>query len=90
MASSWKRGAGKCWGALACTTLTTRGRERASQEDRGPFEGSSPVIQRVEDLVLSLQQLRWLLQSGFDPWPGELSHPVPPPPKKVTYTKSKA
>ena len=27
------------------------------------------MVQRVKDLVLSLQQLRWLLWHGFDPWP---------------------
>ena len=31
---------------------------------------SPMVAQWVKELVLSLQQLRSLLQDGFDPWPG--------------------
>ena len=33
---------------------------------------SSLVVEGVEDLALSLQQLRSLLWRGFDPWPGNI------------------
>ena len=40
-----------------------------------PSNKSSPVLQQVKDLVLSLQQLRLLLWRGFDPWPGKFHTP---------------
>lgn len=34
------------------------------------------MVQRVKDLVLSLEWLGLLLWPGFDPWPREDSHAI--------------
>ena len=47
---------------------------------------SSLVVEGVEDLALSLQQLRSLLWRGFDPWPGNF-HMLQLWPKKKTHLK---
>ena len=44
--------------------------------------GNLPVVQRVKDLVLSLQQLKSLLWCGFDLWPRNFHMPQVCPPKK--------
>ena len=47
---------------------------------------SSLVVEGVEDLALSLQQLRSLLWRGFDPWPGNI-HMLQLWPKKKKHLK---
>ena len=44
--------------------------ERRQENCQSLFE-----VQRIKDLVLSLQQLQLLFWCGFDPWPGNCGKP---------------
>lgn len=64
-------------GAGRETGRRIRERERQRDKKSGTDEerGSSPVVQPVKDMPLSLQQLRLLQWGGFDPWPGKFRKP---------------
>ena len=49
------------------------------------------MVQWVQDLAFSLQQLEWLLWCRFDPWPGDFYMlQVQPKKKKKKKKKKKA
>ena len=49
------------------------GQKRKKKEKRKKM--NSPVVQRIKDMVLSLQQLGSLLWLKFDPWSGNFHVP---------------
>lgn len=53
------------------------------QRFQGMTLGSYPVTQQVKDPMLSLQQRRWLLWCGFEPWLRNFPHAVECGPKNI-------